>query len=132
MYDLVPHSWILEILKLYEINSKVYTFLQKSMSYWNTIRTVNGMFVVHVHIKCGILQGDSISPLLFCLALNPLSEVLKSARYGYALKSGQVVQHLLYMDNLKLYAKNERDLNALFLLYLSSDIGMKMLLRVLS
>ena len=96
------------------------------MSLWNTILTVNGSFMAHISIKCGIFQGDSISPLLFCLTLNPLSDVLKSTRYGYKVRSEQLVQHLLYMDDLKLYAKSERDLNALIttVSLFSSDIGM--------
>ena len=40
-----------------------------------------------VNINCGIFQGDSISPLLFCLALNPLSEVIKATKFGYTVKS---------------------------------------------
>ena len=58
------------------------------------------------------VEGDSILPLLFCLALN-LNEILMAICYGYTVKSGQLVQHLLYMDNLKLCAKSERDPNAL-------------------
>jgi len=82
--------------------------------------------MAHIHIKCGIFQSDSISPLLFCLAINPLSEILKATCYGYTVKSGQLVQHLLYMDDLKLYAKSERDLNALIstVSLFNGDIGM--------
>ena len=85
-----------------------------------------GSFMADININCGIFQGDSISPLLFCLALNPLSEVINSTKFGYTTKSGELIQHLLYMDDLKLYTKNERDLNSLMsTVYLfSSDIGM--------
>ena len=51
--------------KLYKIHSQVRKFLQQSMSMWNTILTVDGLFMAHIHIKCGIFQEDSISPLLF-------------------------------------------------------------------
>ena len=97
------------------------------MSHWNTTLFAGGEFKACVNIKCGIFQGDSISPLLFCLALNPLSEVIKATKFGYTVKSGELIQHLLYMDGLKLYAKNERDLNSLIsTAYLfSNDIGMR-------
>ena len=87
----------------------------------------DGSFMTDVNINCGIFQGDSISPLLFYLALNPLSEVIKTTKFGYTTKSGELIQHLLYMDDLKLYSKNERDLNSLMsTVYLfSSDIGMR-------
>jgi len=44
-----------------------------------------------VSIKCGIFQGDTLSPLLFCLALNPLSYLLDQLD-GYKVS---------YMDDLK-------------------------------
>jgi len=34
-----------------------------------------------VSIKCGIFQGDTMSPLLFCLALNPLSYLSDNLRF---------------------------------------------------
>ncbi|KAJ0183997.1 hypothetical protein K1T71_000420 [Dendrolimus kikuchii] len=54
-----------------------------------------------INIERGIFQGDSLSPLWFCLALNPLSTLLEG---------GEIVSHLLYMDDLKLFASNEPDL----------------------
>ncbi|XP_065327969.1 polymeric immunoglobulin receptor-like [Pelmatolapia mariae] len=44
-------------------------------------------------------------------SLNPLSEIITG--YGYRLRSGAVVSHLLYMDDIKLYAKSEQDINSL-------------------
>ena len=126
-YDSVLHSWIIETLKLYKIHSSVMLLFQQSMSFWRTTLVAGGSFMADINIKCGIFQGDSISPLLFCSALNPLSEVIKSNKFGYTSKSGDLIQHLLYMDDLKLYTKNERDLNSLMsTVYLfSSDIGMR-------
>lgn len=126
-FDSVPHSWIVETLKLYRIHSSLTLFLQNSMSLWNTALFVNREFMADISIKCGIFQGDSISPLLFCLALNPLSEVIKTTKFGYKVKSGELIQHLLYMDDLKLYARNERDLNSLIstVCLFSNDIGMR-------
>ena len=112
-FDSVPHSWILEVLSLYKVNSSLVNFISASMNLWNTMLTVNELFVGNVSINCGIFQGDSLSPLLFCLALNPLSEIIQSTPYGYKFRSGILVQHLLYMDDLKLYGRNENDLNLL-------------------
>ena len=39
-----------------------------------------------VSVKCGIFQGDTLSPLLFCLALNPLSYLLYNLK-GYKISS---------------------------------------------
>jgi hypothetical protein len=34
-------------------------------------------------IQCGIFQGDSLSPLLFCICLIPLTEQLNRLNTGY-------------------------------------------------
>ena len=53
--------------------------------------------------------------------------MLDKSTYGYRFKSGTTFNHLLYMDDIKLYAKNEQDIDSLIHLtrVFSSDIGMK-------
>ena len=58
-----------------------------------------------VKINRGIFQGDSLSPLLFVLILIPLSIILSDAKAGYELGKAKKVNHLLFMDDLKLYGK---------------------------
>ena len=110
-YDSVPHSWILECLRLYKIDPRLVTFIRQSMSHWRTTLSANSKSIADVTIKCGIYQGDALSPLLFCMALNPLSALLDKSTYGYRFKSGTTINHLLYMDDIKLYAKNEQDID---------------------
>jgi len=62
-----------------------------------------------VVIKQRIVQGDPLSPILFCLALIPLTNML-SKRAGYAVKEENKVSHLFYMDDLKLFSRDETDL----------------------
>jgi hypothetical protein len=39
-----------------------------------------------IQIKRGIYQGDSLSPLWFCLAINPLTNLLNSTGYGFNIR----------------------------------------------
>jgi hypothetical protein len=39
-----------------------------------------------IQIKRGIYQGDSLSPLWFCLAINPLTNLLNSTGYGVNIR----------------------------------------------
>ena len=96
------------------------------MGLWKTTLEVNSRSVAQVNIKCDIYQGDARSPLLFCIGLNPLSQIITKSGYGYKFKSGATISHLLYMDDIKLYAKNERDIDSLIHLtrIYSEDIGM--------
>ena len=44
-----------------------------------------------MQIRRGIFQGDSLSPLLFCMALNPLSTELNRTGCGYRMSTGNAV-----------------------------------------
>ena len=76
-----------------------------SVTKWKTNLHLNysegSIICENLDINSGILQGESLSPLLFCLALTPLSYELNDIGYGY--KIGKVkINHLFYMDDLKL------------------------------
>ena len=74
----------------------------------------------------GLFRVDSLSPLLFYLALTPLSYELNDTGYGYKIGEKKI-NHLFYMDNLKLYAKNGKELDGLLcsVKKFSDDTGMK-------
>ena len=136
-FDSVPHSWILRCLELYNINGEIRAFLGHQMTKWKTNITLNhseGQIVVpDVKIQRGIFQGDSLSPLLFCLAIDPLSKILKDHDIGYDLNKGRPkkerkrLNHLLFMDDLKLYAETDQKLSQLIeeVYKFSNDISME-------
>ena len=81
-----------------------------------------------VTIKRGVFQGDTLSPLLFVVALIPLTHILRKSKVGYEFsKIGEKVNHLVFMDDLKVYAKNEKSLDSLIqtVRIFSKDIGME-------
>jgi len=64
-----------------------------------------------IQIRRGIFQGDSLSPLLFSIALIPLTNELNRADCGYQVHGTErKISQLLYADDLKLLARNENDL----------------------
>ena len=101
--------------------------LSKSMKHWKTSLTAGGRILGEINIRRGIFQGDSLSPILFVLALIPLSKLLNDMKDGYHLgKKRPKVNHLLYMDDLKLYAKDKKELDTFIqtVRVFSKDIGM--------
>ena len=110
----VLHSWIKRCLKLFKISGKVLNLLEYAMSQWRVELTPGGERLADVQIKGGIFQGDSLSPILFVLALIPLSIILNKAKEGYSLgKDRAKLNHLLFMDDLKLYGKDKDQLDSL-------------------
>ena len=67
-----------------------------------------------VEIKRGIFQGDFLSPLVFVLALIPLSLILRKARAAYEFsESKEKINLLLFMDDLKLICRSQKGLDSL-------------------
>jgi hypothetical protein len=70
-FDRVPHSWIIKSLELTGINNKIISLTKKIMSHWRTrmcVHTQNKLIEMEeIEIQRGIFQGDSLSPLLFCI-----------------------------------------------------------------
>lgn len=114
-FDSVPHSWLIEILKLYKINPILTGFLEYAMTQWKTnIILRSGKTTLNagsVPIRRGIFQGDALSPLWFCMAIRPLTSMLNKQNKGYQLETpGIRLSHLWYMDDLKLYAGKKEHL----------------------
>ena len=113
-FDSVPHSWILECLKLYNVHSQIQELLSNVMQFWKVQLFCSNQFYGEVSILCGIYQGDSLSPLLFVIALMPLSTILNGTGKGFVVDKGYLVlNHLLYLDDLKLFAKSRSELDSL-------------------
>jgi len=111
----VPHSWIIKSLELIGINNKVILFTKKVMTYWKTRMCLHAenkpIETEDIKIECGIFQGDSLSQLLFCICLIPLIGQLNRLNTRYEEHTTKTkISHLLYMDDLKLFAKSEKGL----------------------
>ena len=131
-YDLVPHSWVNECMEMFGIAENLRTFLQKSMQQWRLSLMANGEDLGEINVKRGIFQGDSLSPLVFVLSMVPLSLILKKVNACYKWgKKEYKLNHLLFMDDLKLYAKTEEQTNTLvrtvyvFSTNISMEFGIK-------
>ena len=127
-YDMVPHSWIIEFLDLFGVAENIKSLLVNSMEKWKVMLCSGNSELSEVEIKQGIFQGDSLSPLVFVLAMIPISLILKKAKTAYELsESKEKINHFLFMNNLKLYSRSEKGLDSLVqtVHVFSEDIGME-------
>ena len=113
-YDIVPHSRIIECSDLFRVAENIKSLLVNSMEKWEVMLCSGNSELGEVEIKQGIFQGDSLSPLVFVLALILLSLILRKAKPTYEFsKSKEKITHLLFMDVLKLYSQSEKGLDSL-------------------
>ena len=125
-YDMVPHSWIIESLKLAQVARNIFEFIERSMINCKTDLTSCGQVFGTVNIKRGIFQGDSHSPVIFILCIVPMTKILRHMRAEYMLGSVKV-NYLLFMGALKVFRKNEKKMDSLIktVEVFSCDIGME-------
>ena len=98
------------------------------MKTWRVELTDANQQLGEVKINKRIFQGDALSPLLFVVAMISLTHALREIKSGYEFtRSKEKVNHVLYMDDLKLYAKTEETLDSLVktVRLFSKDIGMQ-------
>ena len=103
---MVPQIWIINCLKMYKISNDVINFIEKTMKNWKAELTAGGKSLAETKIQRGIFQGDALSPLIFIIAIMPLYHILRKCTAGYKLsKSLEKINHLMYMEYIKLFAK---------------------------
>ena len=96
-YDMIPHSWILKCLRMFGIASNITALMEKAMEKWNLDLVVGNENLENVRIGRGIFQGDGLSPLLFVLALIPLTTILRKMKAGYQFGTQRSsMNHLLF------------------------------------
>ncbi|KAK6058236.1 hypothetical protein COOONC_04200 [Cooperia oncophora] len=69
-------------------------------------------------VRRGVMQGDTLSPLLFCMAIAPISAWLRNNVSPYRTSTGALtlpegpleINHLFYMDDLKVYSPRWDDM----------------------
>ena len=113
---------------MYKISHEIINFIEKTMKNWRIELTEGGKSLTKTKIQRGIFQGDALSPLLFIIAMMPLNHILRKCTAGYKLSRLQEkINHLMYMDDIKLFAKNEKELETLIhtIRIYSQDIGME-------
>ena len=111
---MVPHAWIIKVLKLICGASNVIALPKSTMIDWKTELISGDINLGEVNVKRSISQGASLSPLLFVISVIPLTLVLRQMKQGYSFQKGKSkLNHLLFMGNLRLYGSNQNETDSL-------------------
>jgi hypothetical protein len=105
-YDSVPHSKILARLRDAGVREELVRVVADLL--WNRTTIIYGKTI---NIGRGVPQGDPLSPLLFILMLQSLSDEIATLPCGGAsLPGGLTLKDLLYADDMALLAESPEDL----------------------
>ena len=131
-YDKVHHDRMIRVYEWIGIPRNVIRLIQELMSKWKTrLEIWNGsekMTSRWIRILCGFLQGDSYSPVGFCISEIPICILLQHSR-GYRMgePGNRVVKrtHSLFVDDLKVYLESHEALEIVneFIVQASHDTG---------
>ena len=106
-YDSVPHSKIIERLQEAGVKEHLVRVVSDLLSNRTTV-----IYGRTVPIGRGVPQGDPLSPLLFIIMLQPLSDALAAhPAGGVTLPGDLMIKDLLYADDISLLAESPEDLN---------------------
>lgn len=110
-YNSMPHKKLLECLILHKDNSVLMAFIKNS--------TVLLKATV-VDSTVSLFEGNSSSdhqlvniPSWSSIDLYPLSKLITKSGYGNRFRRGVTFSNLLYMNDIKLYARSEQDIDSL-------------------
>uniref|UniRef100_A0A915M777 Reverse transcriptase domain-containing protein n=1 Tax=Meloidogyne javanica TaxID=6303 RepID=A0A915M777_MELJA len=111
-FDSVSQLWIRYALRAINIQPNIRHAIGELMRGWSVRYELmkNGKIIQSnkLRVRNGVLQGDSMSPLLYCLAIAPISHNLKTLpKYKVSVPGQDVtinLNHLFYMDDFKGFA----------------------------
>ena len=91
---------------MYKISDEVINLLVKTMKIWRAELTAGGKSSAETKIQRGVFQWDALSPLSYIIALLPI--YAENAHLDTSSASQETINHLMYMDDIQLIAKNEK------------------------
>lgn len=123
-FDSIPHKYIVWVLETIGVSGHLRVLLAGLMSRWElTFEGFNGGRMrksAPLKVTNGVLQGDTLSPLLFCLSVSPISHYLNTTLQKYRTSTGCIggalttngleLNHLYYVDDLVIYTPKPADL----------------------
>ena len=82
-YDRVPHDWIGWMLSAIKAPFSVQYAVSHLKAKWSSVFCVgtgDATVKTELTFRRGLFQGDSLSPLLFCLSIAPISMALRATK----------------------------------------------------
>ena len=110
VFDSIQHWHIEEVLKYYKINPKLIAAIMNLLENRRARLKINSQVTEWFKVTQGTPQGDSISPLLFLMCINPIIKYINQKGKGYKLNKWVKISILAYVNDIVLQQKrNKKD-----------------------
>ena len=109
----VNHELLHQILKLHHVPPEVITLIKSLYTNYHISILTDDFQTSPIHVKRGVLQGDSLSPLLFNLIINSLIHTIKNEKVsclGYVYQGCLTPKHWFqFADDTAIVTSSESD-----------------------
>ena len=118
-FDSVNHQWVLQTLQYYNVPYQIIVIIEEMMSRWTVkMKYSKDSEIEPIRMRRGILQGDSLSPLLFILYIDIISHVINERIPSIEAETedpetGEIIRakinHIYYVDDLKVIIREPQE-----------------------
>ncbi len=114
-YDKVAHDYLWRVLERFGVPATVIQLIRSLYGNATTSIMINGILSKPYRIYRGVRQGDPLSCLLFDLAIEPLSAMIrKSNLEGFTVpRCKEILKAVLFADNTTVYLSRRDDFRTL-------------------
>ncbi len=114
-YDKISHDYLWRVLRAFGIPESFIGLVQSLYRHAETSIMINGILSRPYRVYRGVRQGDPLSCLLFDLAIEPLSAMIrKSDIKGFNIpRCGEVLKAVLFADDTTVYLSRGDDFQIL-------------------
>ncbi|GAB1219546.1 hypothetical protein ENUP19_0038G0018 [Entamoeba nuttalli] len=121
-YDTVNHEWVIESLKYFNVEGVIINIIESMMTRWKIfIGYKFNEYLGNIKLNRGILQGDSLSNLLFIIQMNIISQIIEE-KFPKA-------NHTLYMDEMRIMTESSEEMGIINNEIIDRPIHQKMEVR---
>ncbi len=114
-YDKIAHDYLWRVLERFRVPESFIQLIKSLYNHAVTSIMVNGVLSKAYYIYRGVRQGDPLSCLLFDLAIEPLSAMIrKSTITGFDIpRCNEVLKAVLFADDTTVYLSSKDDFSVL-------------------
>ncbi len=110
-YDRIAHDYLWRVLERFKIPAAFINLVKSLYSNAETAVMINGILSKPYRIYRGVRQGDPLSCLLFDLAIEPLSAMIRKSNIeGFTIpRCDEILKAVLFADDTTVYLSSRDD-----------------------